>query len=344
MPTTTNNRRTANTDAALPMEQQIQNIEFGVEIEGAGLSIRQACEVVASVLGSTVEIECGYYSKHFARDAMGRKWTVMYDGSQGCDFEFVTPVCSIARGDVERIQEIIRAFRRAGARAHSNVGMHVHVNAVQGEEGNGLNTLAAIKRFASLIYSREELLVKAFEATHRSHDARNGQSWCRTMSDETIRRLNRRGSDASVNALGAAWYNREGFTVDSVRGVRSSHYHGSNFAREDGSRYHGVNLHSFFNVGQTVELRYFNSPFAHAGKFRAQLLMVLCMAAKARNGRAAAARKIAIAHGNEKYALRSFMLKLGMSGDFFKICRTHLLKPLAGNANRARPAAPASAA
>lgn len=321
-------RRTASTDNR-PLAEQIATIKFGIEIEAFGLGIREAASIVSRCFGVPVQHggAAGYLDRHFVTSEDGREWSVVRDASVSGGFEFVTPPCTVA--DVEKIQEIVRAFRRAGAYTTAETGMHIHVEAIQGERGTGLNTPAAVKRFASMLFAREELIVKAFEASDRSRS-----NWCRLLPAETIARLNRRGADSDLNGLCAAWYNRHGFSTREATYLR--HY--------DASRYHGINLHSLFNRGATVELRYFHSPIKHAGKMRAQLLFVLALVAKARNGRAATAKKVEIAHGNEKYALRSYMLKLGMSGDYWKVCREHLLKPLAGNANRARPVAAASAA
>lgn len=317
-------RRTASTDNR-PLAEQIATIRFGIEIEAMGLGLREAAMILSRCFNAPIQNGGGasYLHRHFVTGEDGRQWSIVRDGSVGDGgFEFVTPPCTVA--DVEKIQEVVRAFRRAGAYTNAETGMHIHVEAIQGERGTGLNTPAAVKRFASMIFAREELIVKAFEASDRSRG-----NWCRLLPTETIDRLNRRGADSDLNGLCAAWYNQRGFTTREATYLQ--HY--------DRSRYHGINLHSLFNRGATVELRYFHSPIKHAGKMRAQLLFVLALVAKARNGRAATAKKVEISHGNEKYALRSYMLKLGMSGDYWKVCREHLLKPLAGNANRARPAA-----
>lgn len=312
-------RRRSNAAANTPLEDQIKTIRFGVEIESYGLNIPAAAAVMQSVIGGNIHRESAY-QRRYCLDAEGRKWSIVYDGSVSGGFEFVSPICSIEQGDIETIQKLIRAFRAAGARPTSGTGMHIHIDATDG--GTGLDTSQAIARFAKMFYAREELFCKAFEASDRLQDR-----WCRPMDPAFIERMTSgRNGDASRRTIANAYYGRNEYHP-------SRHY--------DSSRYRGVNLHATFTRG-TVELRYFHAPIRHAGKFRAQLLFVLACAAKARNGRHTTAKKVQIAHGNEKYAMRSYMLKLGMSGDYFKVSREHLLKPLSGNASRARPARPAA--
>jgi len=308
-------RRTSNENSALPLEEQIRNIRFGIEIESYGLTVPAAACVLQTVIGGNIDRDHDYiYNRHWCTDAQGRKWTIVRDGSVEGGFEFVSPICTLAQGDEETIQNIIRAFRRAGARPTDGTGMHIHVDAT--ENGTGLDTPQAISRFAKMFYAREELFAKAFEASSRLSG-----DWCRAMEERFAEALRQRGTDSSRERLSLAWYNGS---------ARYAHY--------DRSRYRGVNLHSVFTRG-TAECRYFPSPIRHAGKFRAQLLFVLAVAAKARNGRHSSSKKVTIAHNNEKYAMRSYMLKLGMSGPYFKTAREHLLSPLQGCASRARPAA-----
>lgn len=310
-------RRTARADAAKPLMEQIENICFGVEIESYGMNIPRAAEIVRSVIGGTISRDHNrVYDRHWCVDSEGRRWSVVRDGSVEGGFEFVTPICSIAKGDIETIQKIIRALRAAGARPTSGTGMHIHIDARHG--GTGLDSSKAIARFVKIFAAREELFAKAFECSSRLQ----GQ-WCRTVDPDFIARLNQRGTDNNDDSLSLAWYG----SAHTRNWARHDHYHGS--------RYRGINLHAAFTRG-TVEVRYFNAPIRHAGKFRAYLLFVLACAAKARNGRASTARKPQIAHGNEKYAMRSYMLKLGMNGPDFKVAREHLLAPLTGNAARAR--------
>lgn len=95
------------------------------------------------------------------------------------------------------------------------------------------------------------------------------------------------------------------------------------------SRYHFLNLHSFFHGNHTVELRGFNSEL-HAGKVRAYIVFALAMNHQALTQRFARYKKVQAE--NEKFAMRVYLVRIGLSGTEFKNCRKHLYEHLSGNA------------
>src|SRR5699024_11827467 len=72
---------------------------------------------------------------------------------------------------------------------------------------------------------------------------------------------------------------------------RSRHYHNS--------RYHFLNLHSFFRRNRTVELRGFNSVL-HAGKIRSFIVLSLAINNQALTQKSASSKKPQVE--NEKFA------------------------------------------
>ncbi|MDE5564535.1 MAG: amidoligase family protein, partial [Oscillospiraceae bacterium] len=115
------------------------------------------------------------------------------------------------------------------------------------------------------------------------------------------------------------WYSsaNDGYTG----GISHSHY--------NSTRYHGVNLHSYFSKG-TVEFRLFNSTL-HAGKIKAYIQFCLAVSAWAITSQEkvvframegyTAAQKVRI--------MRNILThRLGLYGDEFKTCRLHLMTPL----------------
>ena len=102
---------------------------------------------------------------------------------------------------------------------------------------------------------------------------------------------------------------------------RQGHYHTS--------RYHFLNLHSFFHGNHTVELRGFNSTL-HAGKIRAYIVLALALNHQALTQKSASYRKVQ--EENEKFAMRVWLNRIGFIGDEFKSCREHLYQHLDGNA------------
>lgn len=113
--------------------------------------------------------------------------------------------------------------------------------------------------------------------------------------------------------MSEAWYGRPGY--------RPSRY--------DSSRYHGLNLNSFF-YRTTIEFRYFNGTL-HAGEVKAYVQLVLGLAAKALTSKSGSSKRRAFNPATAKYDFRVLLLGLGMVGDEFKTARLHLTKHLAGS-------------
>ena len=105
------------------------------------------------------------------------------------------------------------------------------------------------------------------------------------------------------------------------------------------TRYHGVNLHSFFTKG-TVEFRLFNSTL-HAGKLKAYIQFCLAVSAWAITSQEKIVFRSMVGYTPEQKVtiMRNILThRLGLYGDEFKTCRLHLMTPLkkaAGMACRA---------
>jgi len=102
---------------------------------------------------------------------------------------------------------------------------------------------------------------------------------------------------------------------------KSTHYHNS--------RYHFLNLHSFFTGNHTVELRGFNSEL-HAGKIRSYIVLALAINNQALTQTCASAKKPQVE--NEKFAMRTYLNRIGFIGEEFANCREHLTAALSGSA------------
>lgn len=107
-------------------------------------------------------------------------------------------------------------------------------------------------------------------------------------------------------------------------------YHGrmsEQFQHYSTSRYVICNLHSFFQHGH-YEIRAYNGSL-HAGEVRSQIVLALAIS------NAAMTKKYCSPHvsqsDNMRYSFRVWLLGLGLIGDEFKNCRTHLLKHLDGD-------------
>jgi len=238
----------------------LKNQRFGVEIEFTGITRRKAAGIVARALGVAVPLaDSTVYKTRTIVDAEGRKWKVMRDSSivpmsrngEASDeyrVEFVTP--PLCYEDIETLQEIVRAFREAGAVANHSCGIHIHVDGAN-------HNAQSLRRLVKFFSARQQLVYEALNVS-----AERASSWCKTVSRSLIDEM-AKVKNISRREMESIWYSPAN---DGYNGrIDNSHY---NF-----TRYHGLNLHSFFSKG-TVEFRLFNSTL-HAGKIKAYIQFCL---------------------------------------------------------------------
>lgn len=285
----------------------IKDQAFGVELEFSGISRATAIFAIAKVINGDnfYSYEGGVYDKYVVRAADGRKWIVERDasvneinGGQGC--EFVTPKCNYE--DIGLIQECIRALRKAGAKVDSSCGLHIHIDGAN-------HDAQSLKNLVFTFRAKEDLIFKAV----KTRESRLGR-WCKPIGDDLIQNI-KKVKKIDRDKLKNVWYN----TYRDWHG-ESAHYHES--------RYHALNLHSLFYRG-TVEFRLFEATL-HAGEIRAYINLCLAMSAAAISAKRASAE--VLDNGNDKYAMRCWLLRLGFIGDEWKNVRMHLMKNLEGNA------------
>lgn len=287
---------------------------FGVEVEFTGITRREAADVAAAYLGTTVVYVGGYYETYEVRAPDGRIWKFMYDGSLKCQrkedgrtietntkfsVEMVTPILHY-REDISTLQEMLRCLRKAGGFANRSCGIHIHL------DGAG-HTVRSIRNFINIIASRNDLFYKALQI------APERMRYCQKMDQWLVERMNQ-VKPATMQQLEDIWY-------EKYTGNRNGHYHRS--------RYHFLNLHSFFHGNHTVELRGFNGTL-HAGKVRAYVVFALALDHQALTQKTARYHKVQ--EENERFAMRTYLNRIGLIGDEFKSCREHLYQHLSGNA------------
>ena len=103
------------------------------------------------------------------------------------------------------------------------------------------------------------------------------------------------------------------------------------------SRYHMLNYHATFTKG-TVEFRLFqfDAPAdgkqngLHAGQLKSYIQLCLALSELAKELKFASAKPQQ--NENPKYAMRTWLLRMGFIGDEFKTAREVLTKRLSGNA------------
>ena len=287
---------------------------FGIEIEMTGITRKDAALAAQTVLGGELVYRGSYYDTYELKTLDGRTWKFTYDGSIRCEtkrgrikesasrlysVELVSPILTYEE-DITSLQEVIRTLRRAGAFTNSSCGIHIHLD---GEP----HTPRSIRNFVNIIYARNDLFYKALGI--ESQRAR----YCKRMDEHLVATMNRK-KPTTFASIESIWY--EGY-----RGSREAHYHDS--------RYHFLNLHSFFHGHKTVELRGFNSTL-HAGEVRSYIVLALALNSQALKQSSASTKKPQAE--NEKFAMRTYLNRIGFIGDEFKACREHLTKRLTGSA------------
>ena len=288
--------------------------KFGIEVEFTGITRTQAANVAAEFLGGTVSATYDFYDTQKVTAPDGRVWKFMSDSSITCQkkehgrlvtegkeysVELVSPILSY-REDIDTLQELIRRLRKAGGFANSSAGIHIHLDGAN-------HTPKSIRNFINIIASKNDLFYKALQIEP------NRMSFCKKMDTYLVDRMNRR-KPKTFSQIESIWY--EGYSES-----RSHHYHSS--------RYHFLNLHSFFTGNHTVELRGFNSEL-HAGKIRSYIVLALALNHQALTQRSASSKKPQVE--NEKFAMRTYLNRIGFIGDEFKSCREHLCQHLSGSA------------
>ena len=290
--------------------------KWGLELEMTGIPRSEAAKVMAEFFENPFTYEGGAYGKYAVLDELGRKWTVMSDSSidrqkridgQKIDMmddaysvEFVTPICEY--NDIETLQKLVRRLRKAGAFVNSSCGIHVHVDGVG-------HTPKSIRNIINIVASKNDLLYESLQI------APTRREYCEKLDTKLIEQMNRYKPN-TMSRIEDMWYD----CLKDYSHTRHEHYHGS--------RYHFLNLHSFFNGNGTLEFRGYNATL-HAGKVKTAIQLSLAMCHQAKIQRCAS--RIVTQTDNPKYTFRTYLLRLGLIGDEFATARKHLLDPLPGN-------------
>lgn len=291
----------------------LKDLPFGVEIEMTGLTRQQAAEAVAKLWDTTPRHHGGTYDDWQVNDPEGKTWKLMFDSSiyaekwNGSEYdnccgdsykvELVTP--KLDYDEIPKLQEAVRAVRKAHAKVNDSCGLHVHVDASRFDN-------QSLKNLMSIMYSKEDLLFQALQVPES-----RVERWCQPVRENMLRQARRMTADASRSRLERIWY--EGNIG------HNQHY--------NWTRYFACNLHSFFYRG-TVEYRLFNSTL-HAGRVKAYVHLALGISSQALEQRGSQMRKTQT--DNPAFTFRTWLLRMGMIGEEYANTREHLLSSLPGN-------------
>lgn len=298
--------------------ERMKKQTIGVEVEMNNITRSAAAKTAAELFGTgRFEDTAGRngYCTWSAWDASGREWKFQRDvsiaGDEAHKCELVTPI--LTYDDIELLQKLIRSLRKAGAKSDYTRGCGVHIHV--GAKGHTAQTL---RNLANIMASHERLLADALAI-----DAYRMDRYCRTVDPAFLRTLNRR-KPQTMSGLADIWYegNRANY-------ARNHHY--------NDSRYHMLNLHATFTKG-TVEFRLFqfDAPDGekqnglHAGQLKSYIQLCLALSETAKTLKTASPKPQQTE--NPKYAMRTWLLRLGFIGEEFATARDLLTRRLRGDA------------
>ncbi|MGO5276350.1 amidoligase family protein [Holdemanella porci] len=291
---------------------------IGVEVEMNNITRQKAAKLAAEFFATGRYEDTARrngYSTWSAWDEQGREWKFQKDvsiaGPDAQKCEMVTPILTYA--DMENLQELIRVLRKAGAKSDATRGCGVHIHI--GAKGH---TPQSLRNLANIMASHESLIAEALNL-----DQGRMNRYCRTVDPNFLEQLNKKKL-TNMAALADIWYG----TQNADYG-RSQHY--------NSSRYHMLNYHATFTKG-TVEFRLFqfDAPAngklngLHAGQLKSYIQLCLALSQLAKEVKFASAKPQQ--NENPKYAMRTWLLRIGFIGEEFKTAREVLTKRLSGDA------------
>ena len=291
---------------------------IGVEVEMNSIERSKAAKLAAEFFGTrryqNTATRNGYMTWS-AWDAQGREWKFQKDvsihGPDSEKCEMVTPILTYA--DMDLLQGLVRHLRKAGAKSDATRGCGVHIHI--GAKGH---TPQSLRNLANIMASHESLLADALAL-----DRGRMNRYCRTVNPSFLERLNRE-KPTTMADLAEIWYSGNGASWG-----RDQHY--------NDSRYHMLNLHATFTKG-TIEFRLFqfDAPAngkkngLHAGQLKSYIQLCLALSQMAKSLKSASPKPQQT--DNPKYAMRTWLLRLGFIGEEFATARDLLTRRLAGNA------------
>ena len=296
-------------------EMKTQTI--GVEVEMNNIARRKAAMIAATFFGTGRCEDTAHrngYCTWSAWDSEGREWKFQRDvsiaGPDSEKCELVTPILTYS--DMDTLQELIRQLRSAGAKSDATRGCGVHIHI--GAKGHTPQTL---RNLANIMASHESLIA---EALNLDHDRMN--RYCKTVDPKFLEVLNKKKPETMAE-LADVWY-----TTQDANYGRSQHY--------NTSRYKMLNYHAVFTKG-TVEFRLFqfDAPAdgkqngLHAGQLKSYIQLCLALSQLAKDVKFASPKPQQ--HENPKYAMRTWLLRMGFIGEEFKTARDLLTRRLSGD-------------
>ena len=297
--------------------EEMKKQTIGVEVEMNSITREKAARLAATFFGtgrSEYTARRNGYETWSAWDGQGREWKFQKDvsiaGPDSEKCEMVTPILTYE--DIETLQEIIRKLRHAGAKSDATRGCGVHIHI--GAKGHTPQTM---RNLANIMASHESLIADALNL-----DRSRMNRYCRTVDPDFLAQVNKKKPKTMAD-FADIWY-----TANGANYGRSHHY--------NDSRYHMLNYHATFTKG-TIEFRLFqfDAPAdgklngLHAGQLKSYIQLCLALSQMAKTVKTASPKPQQTE--NPKYAMRTWLLRLGFIGEEFKTARELLTKRLDGD-------------
>ena len=297
--------------------EEMKKQTIGVEVEMNNITRREAAKLAAEFFGT------GRYGDTAGRNgyctwsawmADGREWKFQKDvsiaGDDAHKCEMVTPILHYE--DIETLQELVRRLRKAGAKSDATRGCGVHIHI--GAKGHSPQTM---RNLANIMASHEQLIADALNL-----DRGRMHRYCRTVDPNFLAQVNKKKPKTMAD-FADIWYTANGASYG-----RSQHY--------NDSRYHMLNYHATFTKG-TIEFRLFqfDAPAdgkqngLHAGQLKSYIQLCLALSQMAKTVKTASSKPQQTE--NPKYAMRTWLLRLGFIGEEFKTARELLTRRLEGD-------------
>lgn len=305
-------------EKTLKQIENLKNQTIGVEVEMNSITRKDAARIAAEFFGTHRVEDTAYrngYCTVSAWDAQGREWKFQKDvsiaGDDAHKCEMVTPILNYS--DIESLQELCRRLRKAGAKSDATRGCGIHIHLGQGD-----HTPQTLRNLANIMASHESLLAEALKL-----DQHRMARYCRTVDPRFLKELNKK-KPQTMDELEDIWYISQGENYG-----RDHHY--------NGSRYRMLNYHATFSK-HTIEFRLFEFEAPangkqngiHAGRLKAYIQLCLALSEMAKEVRTASPKPQQ--HENPKFAMRTWLLRLGFIGEEFATAREILTRNLSGNA------------
>ena len=306
------------TEKTMKQIENLKNQSIGVEVEMNNITRNEAAKLAAKFFGTgryQNTAQQNGYCTWSAWDAQGREWKFQKDvsihGDDAHKCEMVTP--PLAYSDIETLQELCRRLRKAGAKSDATRGCGIHVHI--GADGHNAQTL---RNLANIMASHENLLADALRIDRNRIDR-----YCKMVNRNFLRELNSK-KPSTMAELADIWYTSQGENYG-----RNQHY--------NGSRYRKLNYHATFTKG-TIEFRLFqfDAPEGdkqngiHAGQLKTFIQLALALSNMAKEVRNASCKPQQT--DNPKFAMRTWLLRLGFYGKEFETARNFLTCHLTGDA------------